>query len=51
MLVFKPKKELLKYKGYSVYIKSEDATEDEGKFDRITTELRVLLESIFRELV
>lgn len=43
MLVFRPNQFLMKYKGYDVVIKSDSQTEDSTKFDRIATELRVIL--------
>ncbi len=51
MLVHRPHKELLKYKGYPVTISSPYATEDYEKFDAIATQLRVLLESILTEVI
>ena len=47
----RPQRLLLKYKGYDVVIKSPYTTEDGEKFDAIATELRVMLESILREVV
>lgn len=50
MLVFRPQKKLLSYKGFDIILKSNNATEDEKKFDDITFELRIIIESILKEI-
>ena len=51
MLVHRPSQELLRYKGYSIYIKSDNPLEDTNKFDLIATEARLIFEHVTKELL
>lgn len=50
MLVNSPDRELVKFKGYTVLMRSDDPVEDMSKFDRTVDELRVLLISVIGDL-
>lgn len=49
MFVYRPHEELLKWKGYSVTIRSDKPTEDMKKFDKDVVELRMLITSALQE--
>jgi hypothetical protein len=46
MLVCRPKKEILKYKGYSLVLESQDQTQDLERFEKTQLELQLLLKSL-----
>mgnify|MGYP006980376057 CR=1 FL=1 len=49
MLVYRPHEELLKWRGYSITVRSEKPTEDMTKFDKDVVELRMLITSAIQD--
>ncbi len=46
LLVHRPKALITRYKGYDVFVKSNNTTEDGKKFDTVVLELQLMLKDL-----